>query len=161
MKLDIGGHRFSTTRTTLTAIPGSIFDAMLSGQSPLVKDEEDGSYFIDRDGRHFHILLAFLRAPANFVAPLDGMTCKELLRESEYYKINMSSVLEALTNDAYSESRHTLFSSATPSVLHSNSIITIILNLALFALVGTGSARSLIRVPGMWGWSTWEWGWSI
>ena len=33
---------------------------MFSGRHPLKKDE-DGSYFIDRDGTHFRFILNFLR----------------------------------------------------------------------------------------------------
>ncbi len=60
VKLDVGGHRFSTSRATLLGVPGSFLAAMFSGDHPLEKDEDDGSYFVDRDGRHFHHILNYL-----------------------------------------------------------------------------------------------------
>ena len=50
-------------------------------------DEEDGSVFIDRDGRFFHLILNFLRAPAEFEVPTDAVTVRELIREAEFYKL--------------------------------------------------------------------------
>ena len=53
--LDVGGTKFATRLSTLQAgeAEGSMLGAMFSGRHPLEKDE-DGSYFIDRDGRTFH-----------------------------------------------------------------------------------------------------------
>ena len=60
VKLDVGGHRFSTSRATLLSVPGSFLAAMFSGSYALEKDEDDGSFFIDRDGRYFHHILNYL-----------------------------------------------------------------------------------------------------
>jgi len=86
IKLDIGGHQFSTSRTTLTSPcePDSMLNAMFSGRHQLHKDE-DGSYFIDRDGRNFYYILNYLRDPINFEVPRDSQVKKELLKEAEYY----------------------------------------------------------------------------
>jgi hypothetical protein len=58
-----------------------------SGEFPYELDDEDGSYFIDRDGRHFHHVLAYLRDPNGFVPPSDAAVCVELLREAHFYRI--------------------------------------------------------------------------
>ena len=50
MKLCIGGHRFVTTRSTLTARGETYFTAMLAGRLPATR-LDDGAYFIDRNGR--------------------------------------------------------------------------------------------------------------
>ena len=50
-------------------------------------DEDDGSYFIDRDGRHFHYVLSYLRSPAQFDPPTDATVLRELSKEAEYYKL--------------------------------------------------------------------------
>jgi len=52
IKLNVGGYRFCTTSSTLTKLPDTFFTAMLNGILPTTKDEE-GSYFIDRDGQFF------------------------------------------------------------------------------------------------------------
>jgi BTB/POZ domain len=65
IKLDVGGHIFTTTLTTLTRIQDSMLGAMFSGRHNLTKDEA-GAYFIDRDGTHFRHILNFLRAPESF-----------------------------------------------------------------------------------------------
>eukprot|EP00047_Mylnosiga_fluctuans_P019343 m.81576 g.81576 ORF g.81576 m.81576 type:complete len:1034 (+) comp8083_c0_seq2:25-3126(+) len=98
VKLDIGGHKYSTARSTLTSIPGTLFDTILSGQSEFDADEDDGSFFLDRDGRLFHHFLAFLRDPATFEPPADIAVCKELLREAEFYKIPIAPRLESVLN---------------------------------------------------------------
>ena len=62
IKLDIGGQLFTTTLTTLTRFPETMLGAMFSGRHALTKNEA-GAHFIDRDGRHFHEILNFLRSP--------------------------------------------------------------------------------------------------
>ena len=54
IKLDIGGHSFTTTLTTLTRFPDTMLGAMFSGRHALAKNEA-GAHFIDRDGTHFVI----------------------------------------------------------------------------------------------------------
>lgn len=57
MTLNVGGRKFTTSVNTLRNAPNpSLFSAMFSGRHKLIKDEE-GCYFIDRDGRHFHDIL--------------------------------------------------------------------------------------------------------
>lgn len=87
IELNVGGHRFTTTVLTLRNAPSpSLFNAMFSGRHSLKKDK-DGCCFIDRDGRHFHDILNYLRdGQLNY--PLDGPDHKYLLElraEAEYY----------------------------------------------------------------------------
>ncbi|KAG2497186.1 hypothetical protein HYH03_004775 [Edaphochlamys debaryana] len=59
--LNVGGLKFTTSVNTLRNAPNpSLFTAMFSGRHKLTKDSE-GCYFIDRDGRHFHDILNYLR----------------------------------------------------------------------------------------------------
>jgi hypothetical protein len=52
--LSVGGARFTTTVSTLRGAPApSLFAAMFSGRHELQRSPQDGSIFIDRDGRHF------------------------------------------------------------------------------------------------------------
>jgi BTB/POZ domain len=88
VKLDIGGHTFTTTLTTLTRIPDSMLGAMFSGRHKLEKSES-GAYFIDRDGTHFRHILNYLRAPENFDnALLSSSELLQLQREATYYGLN-------------------------------------------------------------------------
>ena len=59
--LSVGGALFETSRTTLTAVPGSMLEAMFSGRYTITV-YEDGRVFIDRDGEHFRLILNFLHA---------------------------------------------------------------------------------------------------
>ena len=58
--LDVGGTKYRTTLSTLTRYPDSMLGAMFSGRHNLPQ-QEDGSYFIDRDGEVFKYILMYLR----------------------------------------------------------------------------------------------------
>lgn len=85
VKLDVGGFKFSTTLTTLTADPNSMLAAMFSGRFPVEKNEE-GCIFIDRDGQHFNHILNWLRN--GYIPHIESPTEKEsVLIEAKYYQI--------------------------------------------------------------------------
>jgi hypothetical protein len=87
VRLDVGGHRYTTALATLTSIPESFLARMFSGDYSMSADEEDGSYFVDRDGRHFHCILNYLRDPSAYELPSDLLLLKDLLKETEYFGI--------------------------------------------------------------------------
>ena len=89
IKLNIGGHIYTTSTLTLTKDPQSMLAAMFSGRHS-VKKEEDGSYFIDRDGTHFRYILNYLRDGGfkDDMLPSDSDTRKEILMEAEYYQLS-------------------------------------------------------------------------
>ena len=61
VKLNVGGVKYETTLTTLTADgDDSMLGSMFSGRHELHPDE-DGEVFIDRDGKHFGHILNVLR----------------------------------------------------------------------------------------------------
>jgi len=81
-RLNVGGRTFASARSTLLKSPkGSVLHELLaSRQGP------DNVYFLDRDGRHFHCILNFLRdGPEEYTPPLDTDTRRELLREAIFY----------------------------------------------------------------------------
>ena len=88
IKLDIGGHLYTTSAFTLTKYPYSKLAAMFRRRN-LTKKEEDGSYFIDRDGTHFRYILNYLRDESfnDSMLPTDRDTRTELLMEAEYYQL--------------------------------------------------------------------------
>ena len=59
--------------------------AMFSGRFD-TKANEDGSYFIDRDGTHFRYILNYLRT-GQLVVPEDNTVRRELLTEAEFYLV--------------------------------------------------------------------------
>ena len=89
VKLNVGGHVYTTSTLTLTRDEDSMLAAMFSGRHS-VQREEDGSYFIDRDGTHFRYILNYLRDGGfrNDTQPSDVTIVKELLTEAEYYHLS-------------------------------------------------------------------------
>ena len=85
VKLNVGGHFFTTSVQTLTKDPNSMLAAMFSGKFEM-KPSEDGSFFIDRDGTHFRFILNYLRN-GELILP-EGVTfLKELEAEAKFYQI--------------------------------------------------------------------------
>jgi len=87
VRLNVGGHFFSTNLATLNKDPGSMLHAMFSRRFD-TKPSEDGSYFIDRDGTHFRYILNYLRT-GQLIVPKDEMVRirEELLAEAEFYQV--------------------------------------------------------------------------
>jgi hypothetical protein len=84
IKIDVGGTRHVTSSATLTRFPNTMLGAMFSGRHELTLDE-DGYFFIDRDGTHFRHILNFLRNPECLSFELSPPALRELKREAEYY----------------------------------------------------------------------------
>ena len=84
VKLDVGGFKFTTSRATLCRFPGTFLEVMFSGRHDY-PDMEDGSYFIDRDGRHFHHVLNFLRSGYVVSLPDGDAAREELKAEGDFY----------------------------------------------------------------------------
>ena len=70
VRLSVGGVHFETSLETLCSDPNSMLAAMFSGRHNVMKDE-DGRYFIDRDGTHFRYILNYLR-DGNTYIPSDN-----------------------------------------------------------------------------------------
>mmetsp|Transcript_46136 Transcript_46136/g.78513 ORF Transcript_46136/g.78513 Transcript_46136/m.78513 type:complete len:362 (-) Transcript_46136:201-1286(-) len=75
IKLDVGGTGYSTSRTTLTSLPGTMLEAMFSGRHALEEDET-GRIFIDRNGATFEFVLEYLRSPGTF--SIEGLSKREV-----------------------------------------------------------------------------------
>ncbi|KAK6169796.1 hypothetical protein SNE40_020780 [Patella caerulea] len=89
VKLDVGGHVYTTSMLTLTRDQDSMLAAMFSGRHP-IKTEADGTVFIDRDGTHFRYILNFLRdGGLNAEAlPRNKQTLRELRNEAVYFQLH-------------------------------------------------------------------------
>jgi len=85
VKLNVGGHHFTTSLQTLTKDPNSMLAAMFSGKFEM-KPSEDGTFFIDRDGTHFRFILNYLRN-GQLILPEGARFLKELEAEARFYQI--------------------------------------------------------------------------
>ena len=86
--VNVGGVYYSTSRSTLCADQNSMLAAMFSGFHKLEK-LKDGSYFIDANGKHFGIILDYLRGRIMYSGDLiaDKKTLVELRREVDFYNL--------------------------------------------------------------------------
>ena len=119
VKLNVGGEFFTTSRQTLTRDPSSILAVMFSTErnpdpffNPMdygmkQQPSEDGSFFIDRDGKHFGIVLNYLRNK-ELILPEDASDTflKELEAEAKFYKIRgMRNELEEILENRRRKAR--------------------------------------------------------
>ena len=84
----MGGSKYITTMATLRAEKGSMFEAMFSGHYP-IKKQTDGTIFINRDGRHFHYILNYLRGSATALEDLPNqeIVLKELIKGADFFQL--------------------------------------------------------------------------
>lgn len=83
VQLNVGGHRFTTTRETLLSVPDTLFHPLLSDRFPVSRDEH-GAHFIDRDGQYFAPILTYLRTKE---VSLGGLSAQGVLREARYFLV--------------------------------------------------------------------------
>eukprot|EP00656_Telonema_subtile_P004168 TRINITY_DN11894_c0_g1_i1.p1 TRINITY_DN11894_c0_g1~~TRINITY_DN11894_c0_g1_i1.p1 ORF type:complete len:304 (+),score=94.88 TRINITY_DN11894_c0_g1_i1:117-1028(+) len=103
IKLDVGGCRYATSLSTLTSQPESLLWSMFSGRFKLEKDD-DGCYFLDRDGQLFGVLLNWLRDPQGFKLPTDQAQRELLLQEARYYRLaGLQAALHSCTQQVCAE----------------------------------------------------------
>ncbi|KAK7232275.1 hypothetical protein SO694_00030326 [Aureococcus anophagefferens] len=92
--LNVGGTMFTTSVETLCADADSMLAAMFSGRHAL-RPADDGSLFIDRDPKHFGLVLNFLRDGPAAVPPAlrlstggaDEALRAEIFAEANYYQV--------------------------------------------------------------------------
>lgn len=85
VKLNVGGHHFTTTIQTLTKDPNSMLAAMFSGRFKMTPSK-DGTLFIDRDGTYFRFILNYLR-DGKLSLPEGATFLEEIAVEAEFYQI--------------------------------------------------------------------------
>jgi len=91
IKLNVGGKYFATSPTTLQAEPNSMLAVMFSGRFP-IEPEEDGAYFIDRNGKVFGLILDWLRT-GQLSPSLSSIEEFYLQIEADYYQLTKLSKL--------------------------------------------------------------------
>ncbi|KAJ7995682.1 hypothetical protein DPEC_G00247110 [Dallia pectoralis] len=83
VQLNVGGHVFTMSRSTLCQSPDSLLASMFSiGSQPKLPKDAKGRYFIDRDGSHFAAILQFLRTQS---LPTENIL--EIYQEALHYGI--------------------------------------------------------------------------
>jgi len=94
--LDVGGEKYTTSVETLTREKDTFFTALFSRQWELERDPKDDSIFIDRDGKIFTHILAYLRTD---ILSKDVMTNEvfrqNLIVEAKYFHLHK--LIEILT----------------------------------------------------------------
>ena len=87
VRLSVGGVHFETSLDTLRGDPDSMLAAMFSGKHNTLKDE-DGRYFIDRDGTHFRYILNYLRDGSTYLPVDNPQIIDELYEEVQFFQID-------------------------------------------------------------------------
>jgi hypothetical protein len=85
IKLDVGGRIFSVTLDMMLKYPDSFFARLFSGRWE-DKKTEDGVYFINHSGDHFHHIVNFLRDGGLDVS-LSEDDHRALCREADFYQL--------------------------------------------------------------------------
>ncbi|CAC5407733.1 unnamed protein product [Mytilus coruscus] len=90
--MNIGCTRFETSATVLQSYPESILTAMIEVNSPVKPYIFDGrhTYFLDRDAKHFPLILNYLRNQARIhsdMLPRDVRSLNELQVECNFYEL--------------------------------------------------------------------------
>ncbi|KAF1603091.1 UNVERIFIED_CONTAM: BTB/POZ domain-containing protein KCTD3, partial [Eudyptes robustus] len=83
INLNVGGQRFSTSRSTLSWVPDTFFSSLLSGRINSTEDAT-GAFFIDRDPDLFRRVLHYLRTQQ---IDLSNVSLSMLIHEAEFYGI--------------------------------------------------------------------------
>jgi hypothetical protein len=85
--LNVGGHKYVTTRQTLlNERDPNYFTGLLSNKFEITRDKE-GNIFIDRNGKYFEFILDYLRT-GELNCP--NGTRSKVLKEADYYQININ-----------------------------------------------------------------------
>lgn len=82
--LNVGGQKFTTQLGTLRTHRTSALFMLFSPPYPLHQDPKDGSFFIDRNGEVFGLILDYLRT-GTLVVPRDPTLYAVLRREVMFY----------------------------------------------------------------------------
>ncbi len=122
VKLNVGGHVFTTSTVTLKKCPDSMLAIMFSGRYCLEKNA-NGEYFIDRNGTYFQYILNYLRDGCLQVntLPKDTYILGQLEVEADFYQIcglhkclsNYSNILHEIIREQSSPFFGDLFTTGT------------------------------------------------
>ncbi|CAG8782154.1 20492_t:CDS:2, partial [Dentiscutata erythropus] len=95
--LNIGGIKYETFRSTLTAQPETLLGSMFRDQIKNSVNEDE--YFFDRNGKAFYYIMEFYRTGKllwSTEAKESQVTYQQLKEELDYFQINRSKVFSSL-----------------------------------------------------------------
>ncbi|CAB4481479.1 POZ domain-containing protein [Rhizophagus irregularis] len=84
--LNVGGIRYQTYGSTLSAYPETMLGAMFADSNRCMLKKNNGEYFIDRNKDLFQYILDFYRNGVLFL-PYDDDLRKQILREADFFSI--------------------------------------------------------------------------
>ncbi|CAG8605026.1 4405_t:CDS:2 [Dentiscutata erythropus] len=101
--LNIGGIKYETLRSTLTAQPETLLGTMFRDQSEYIKNLVNGNeYFFNRNGKAFYYIMEFYRT-GKFLWSTEikdsQVTYQQLKEELDYFQINQSNVFFSLASE--------------------------------------------------------------
>ena len=91
--LNVGGVKFETSASVINNFPNSVLSAMIAPGSVVTPYSIDGRacYFLDRDPKHFPIIMNYLRNKARLhsdILPRDLKQLRELQIECNFYELS-------------------------------------------------------------------------
>ena len=86
LSINVGGVVYTTTRSTLAKYPDSMLGTMFNGKYVPTNCDNQGNYFIDRDGYMFRHVLNFLRS-GRLCLPQGFKDFDLLEAEADFYQI--------------------------------------------------------------------------
>ena len=96
IQYNVGGQRFATSRDTIANDEFCMLNVMLKHESSMASSRDtSGALFIDRDPTYFKYVLNYLRNGIVDLPP-ERYALNALLREAEFYQINVRSKLKKL-----------------------------------------------------------------
>ncbi|CAG8536977.1 522_t:CDS:2 [Paraglomus brasilianum] len=96
--LNVGGVKFETYRSTLTAYPDTFLGTMFGDRNQSMLHPYNGNeYFFDRDGRVFHYIMQYYRTGKIMWKPhadccSSTVTREEILQEVDFFQISREEI---------------------------------------------------------------------
>jgi hypothetical protein len=88
VNFNIGGQIYSTKRSTINDnVDSQAFLALIIKNQTKIQLDENGRYFIDRDGKYFSLILNYLREKKLFLSE-NFQEFKQLISEAKFYQID-------------------------------------------------------------------------
>ncbi|KAK9852570.1 hypothetical protein WJX84_006001 [Apatococcus fuscideae] len=148
ISLNVGGVKFATSLETLTRDPESMLARMFQGDIGKRRDDK-GRIFIDRDSKHFGLILNYLR-DGTCVLPQDAQQLKEILQEAEFYVLDDIKTLITSTGIVTTSNQHNSAQQLRQMIsdnLMEDALLRETVDLVLACAYGWGPGNTLRQVP--------------